>query len=206
MATTMTFSSALSTLRFAIFCCLSSGLAIISATAHAQGSPTSPAISAIQKNIASARYSQALQLAETQLSLQPQDFQAQFLRGVALSELGRTVQAIQAFEQLIESSPEMPEPYNNLAVLHAQQGDLEQAKQALEMAIRTKPDYAIAYENLGDIYARLAVRHYQRAYTLEQDNPPLHKKLSTLEQVANTAPQVYKPVVIPAKKTSTLPF
>lgn len=178
---------------------------LLAPTTQAQ-TTANPSVAAIQKNINLARYSQALQLAEMQLAAQPQDFQVQFLRGVALSELGRNTDAIRAFEQLIEANPEMPEPYNNLAVLHAQQGDLEQAKQALELAIRTKPDYAIAYENLGDIYARLAARQYQRAQALEQDNVPLKKKLSTLDTVVNTVPQPYKPVVIPVKKTSTLPF
>lgn len=177
------------------------------ATPMAQAQNATPAsVAAIQKQIHLGRYSQALKLAETQLVAHGQDVQLLFLRGVALSELGQTADAIHAFEKLIETAPEMPEPYNNLAVLHAQRGELELAKHALEMAIRTKPDYAMAYENLGDIYARLAARQYQRAQALEQDNPPLNKKLGTLNHVLGIAPQAYKPIILPAQKTSTLPF
>lgn len=205
MATTMTFLAKIPLWQRTATLLLALCSLLASPTTQAQTPPASP-IATIQKNIHLNRYSLALQQAEAHLAVQPQDTQAQFLRGVALSELGRTTEAIRAFEQLIEANPEMPEPYNNLAVLQAQQGELEQAKQSLEMAVRTKPDYALAYENLGDIYARLASRHYQRAQALDQDNLPLKKKLSSLETVVSTAPQVYKPVMIPAKKTSTLPF
>ncbi len=58
------------------------------------------------------------------------------------------------FTKLSEDYPELPEPYNNLAVLYAQQKQYDKARTALEMAIRTHPSYAIAYENLGDIYAK----------------------------------------------------
>jgi Flp pilus assembly protein TadD len=57
---------------------------------------------------------------------------------------------------LIEDYPELPEPYNNLAVLYAQQKQFDKARTALEMAIRIHPGYATAYENLGDLHSRLA--------------------------------------------------
>ena len=39
------------------------------------------------------------------------------------------------FEQLTEDFPELPEPYNNLAVLYAADGQLDRARAALELAL-----------------------------------------------------------------------
>ncbi|HCL87215.1 MAG TPA: hypothetical protein DIC45_12155, partial [Comamonadaceae bacterium] len=97
------------------------------------------------------------------LAATPRDPQLRFLRTVALTDLGRQDEAIAALVDLTETYPELPEPYNNLAVLYAAQGELDKAREALEQAVRARPDYGVAYENLGDIYARLARRAYTRA-------------------------------------------
>ena len=90
------------------------------------------------------------------LTEHPRDARARFLKGVILTELNKPADAIKVFTALTQDYPELPEPYNNLAVLYAAQGDYEKARQALEMSIRTHPSYAVAHENLGDIYATLA--------------------------------------------------
>ena len=83
----------------------------------------------------------------------PKDAQGRFLKGQILTEMNKPADAIAVFTKLTEDYPELPEPYNNLAVLYAQQKQYDKARTALEMAIRTHPSYAIAYENLGDVYA-----------------------------------------------------
>ena len=80
------------------------------------------------------------------------------------------------FTRLTEDYPELPEPYNNLAVLLAGQGLLEPARAALEMAIRVKPDYGTAQENLGDVYLRLAEQSYGQAQAADPDNSALTSK------------------------------
>lgn len=105
----------------------------------------------------------ALARAEQYLAGQPRDPQMRFIRGVVLSEMGRTQEAVDVFTSLTQDHPELAEPYNNLAVIHAQQGQLDQARAALEMAIRADPGYATAHENLGDIHVRLAGQAYGRA-------------------------------------------
>lgn len=105
----------------------------------------------------------ALQVAEAALRNSPRDAQLRFLRGVLLAENGRRGDAVDAFESLVADFPELPEPYNNLAVLHAAAGDLDKARAALESAIRTLPNYALAHENLGDVYLRMAARSYEFA-------------------------------------------
>ena len=60
-----------------------------------------------------------------------------FLKGVILTEQNKTGEAIKVFTALTEDYPELPEPYNNLAVLYASQQQYDKSRQALELAIQT---------------------------------------------------------------------
>ena len=113
---------------------------------------------------------EALAKADQRLAASPRDPQLRFLRGVAQADAGKQNDAIVTFTKLTEEYPELPEPYNNLAVLYANQNQLDKARTALEMAIRTNPSYATAHENLGDIYAKLASQAYNKALQLDAAN------------------------------------
>ncbi|CAN7467384.1 MULTISPECIES: L,D-transpeptidase Cds6 family protein [unclassified Acidovorax] len=113
---------------------------------------------------------EALAKADQRLAANPRDPQLRFLRGVAQADSGKPADAITTFTKLTEEYPELPEPYNNLAVLYANQNQLDKARTALEMAIRTNPSYATAHENLGDIYAKLASQAYNKALQLDATN------------------------------------
>ncbi len=121
----------------------------------------------VQKLLSAGKNVEALQKADQFLSSKPRDPMMRFLRGISLSQAGRTAEAITAFQKLTEDFPELPEPFNNLAVLYAQQGQYEKSRSALEMAIRTNPSYATAYENLGDVYAKLASQAYSKALQID---------------------------------------
>ena len=112
----------------------------------------------------------ALAKADQRLAETPRDPQLRFLRGVAQADAGKHNEAIVTFTKLTEEYPELPEPYNNLAVLYAGQNQLDKSRAALEMAIRTNPSYATAHENLGDIYAKLASQAYNKALQLDAAN------------------------------------
>ncbi len=121
----------------------------------------------VQKLLAAGKNAEALQKADQFLASKPRDPMMRFLRGISLSQAGRTPEAITTFTKLTEDFPELPEPFNNLAVLYAQQGQYDKARTALEMAIRTNPSYATAYENLGDVYAKLASQAYSKALQID---------------------------------------
>jgi ketosteroid isomerase-like protein len=121
----------------------------------------------VQKLLSSGKNVEALQKADQFLAAKPKDPMMRFLRGISLSQAGRTAEAITAFQKLTEDFPELPEPFNNLAVLYAQQGQYDKSRTALEMAIRTNPSYATAYENLGDVYAKLASQAYSKALQID---------------------------------------
>lgn len=78
----------------------------------------------------------ALAMANAALQEAPGDARLRFLKGLALFQLKRMADAEHEFNGLIEEFPELPEPYNNLAVVRAAQGNLEGARDALEAAIR----------------------------------------------------------------------
>jgi len=130
---------------------------------------------------------QALEKVDLYISTKPKDAQGLFLRGLILTELGRTADAIAVFTKLTEDFPELPEPYNNLAVLYAQQKQYDKARTALEMAIRTHPSYSIAHENLGDVYAKLASQAYDKALQLDSSNAATQTKLSMIKELISTS-------------------
>ena len=79
----------------------------------------------VQKLLAAGKNVEALQKADQFLSSKPRDPMMRFLRGISLSQAGRAPEAITAFTKLTEDFPELPEPFNNLAVLYAQQGQYD---------------------------------------------------------------------------------
>ncbi|MES0873045.1 YybH family protein [Sinimarinibacterium thermocellulolyticum] len=125
----------------------------------------------------------ALSLLDQHLASNPQDAEARFARGLALVRLERSEEAIRVFADLTRDYPQLPEPYNNLAVLYAAQGEYEKARDALQAALATHPSYATAHENLGDIYAALAGAAYSRALQLDESNQALRHKLALLNQI-----------------------
>jgi tetratricopeptide (TPR) repeat protein len=121
----------------------------------------------VQKLLSAGKNTEALQKADQFLAARPRDPMMRFLRAISLSQAGRIPESITAFTKLTEDYPELPEPFNNLAVLYAQQGQYDKSRNALEMAIRTNPSYATAYENLGDVYAKLASQAYSKALQID---------------------------------------
>lgn len=144
---------------------------------------------------------EAMQRADQYLAANPRDARMRFLKGLMFSEQGKATEAIAVFTKLTEDFPELPEPYNNLAVLYSKQGQFDQARKSLEAAIRTNPSYATAYENLGDVYAKLASQAYSRALQIEGNSSKVSPKLAMIRElfspktVAATAPA---PKVAPA--------
>ncbi len=123
---------------------------------------------------------EALAKVDAFLEKHPRDMQMRFIKGVLLTEQGKTADAITIFTKLTEDHPDLPEPYNNLAVLFAASGQYDKARVALDMAIRTNPSYATAYENLGDVHAKLASQAYDKALQLDSGNSNAKSKLTLL--------------------------
>jgi len=140
-------------------------------------------IDEVNQLLKAGKQAQALTKVEQSLTTKPRDPQLRFLKGVIQTELGKPQDAIGTFTKLTEEFPELPEPYNNLAVLHASGGQFDKARAALEMAIRTNPSYSTAHENLGDIYANLASQAYSKALQLGGPSTTLQPKLTLIREL-----------------------
>jgi len=159
----------------------------------------------VNRLIKANQMSEALSKADQYLALKPRDPQMRFLRGVIQSDSGKTNEAISIFSRLIEEYPELPEPYNNLAVLYAGSGQFDKARTSLEMAIRTNPSYATAHENLGDIYAKLASQAYAKALQLDASNTGVVPKLALIRDLflpAGSRPSVNVKPTLPTVATA----
>jgi tetratricopeptide (TPR) repeat protein len=147
------------------------------------------------------QHQQALERVNKVLVAKPRDPQARFLKGLILTDQGNARDAIDIFTKLTQDYPELPEPYNNLAVIYAAQGQYDKARVALEQSIRTHPSYATAYENLGDVYAKLASQAYDKALQIDSTNKGAQNKLSLVrELVGGAAPPPVAVAQKPAEK------
>lgn len=91
------------------------------------------------------------------------DVQLEYQRGRALAALGQHGQAIAVWQKMTQEYPELPEPWNALAIEYARQGHLQQARDALDMALVSDPHFAPALENLGHVQMMLARESFDRA-------------------------------------------
>src|SRR5258708_4897217 len=155
-------------------------------------------------------YAEALEKVESIITANPRDARARFLKGLILTEQNKPAEAVKVFTSLTEDYPELPEPYNNLAVLYASQGQYDKARNSLEMAIRTHPSYAIAHENLGDVYAKMASEAYDKALQLDRSNAAAQTKLAMIKDLfsgsvvpGKGSPETAEPVVAAATIPAT---
>src|SRR5262245_38586748 len=157
------------------------------------------------------QHAKALERVNQYLAQKPADPNARFAKGLILAEQNKTQEAIEIFAALSRDYPELPEPYNNLAVLYASQGQYEKARQELEKSIRTHPSYATAYENLGDVYTKLASQAYDKALQFDSSNSTAKNKLSLIRDLissgrppvaAGTTLAAAEPAPQPAAKSS----
>ena len=131
----------------------------------------------------SGKAAQALELADLGIRKNERSPQLRFMRAVALENLTRSEEAVRELKQLIIDYPEIPEPYNNLAVIEAGLGNLEEAVAHLKQALRINPDFALARKNLGDVYLALAREAYEQAVVKLPNNHVLERRLNTLKSL-----------------------
>ena len=161
----------------------------------------------VNQLVRSGKLAEAMSKADQYLASKPRDPQMRFLKGVIQRDSGKTPEAIATFTRLTEDYPELPEPYNNLAVLYAGQSQFDKARTALEMAIRTNPSYATAHENLGDVYAKLASQAYNKALQLDASNQAVPPKLALIRELfTGTGAKGQRPVpTLPATAAPSTP-
>ena len=140
----------------------------------------------VQRLQRSGQTTEALVRADKYIAANPRDPQMRFVKAGVLSAASKTAEAEELLVQLTRDYPELPEPWNNLAVLHASRGQLDKAQEALQAALRINPAYATALENLGDVRLRQANEAYQRARQIDPGNTRLAPKIEALRGALGT--------------------
>jgi tetratricopeptide (TPR) repeat protein len=128
----------------------------------------------------------ALSTVNAALASQPRDAALRFLRGVALMDLQQDAQAVEVFTALAEEYPELPDPWNNLALLHVRAGQPDLARRALEVALRNDPSHRTARLNLGEVYLLLAAQSWQQAAQLAPLEPAQTRRLAAVRELLST--------------------
>lgn len=137
----------------------------------------------VEKLIKNGRSAQALELAGLGLERNNRNAQLRFMRAVALETLGRKEESAKELRSLISAYPEIPEPYNNLAVIEAGFGNLEESLRLLTRALQINPDFQLARKNVGDVYLALAIEAYEASAPSFPRNAELQTRLKTLKRI-----------------------
>jgi len=116
------------------------------------------------------------------------DRDAWFELGIRLEELGRSAEAIVAYERVIELGDERPEVRFNLGNAFYALGLCAEAAHAFTRATDLDPDYVEAWNNLGNVLAELgrsdgSLDAFRCALALEPDYADAHYNMA--ETLAN---------------------
>lgn len=133
----------------------------------------------VSQLISRGKYADAMNLADKELAVNPQNVNLRFLRGVIFMETKKNDEAKRVFEQLIREYPEIADSYNNLG----------RAQDLLERALMNNASSVTTYSNLGDIYAAKAADMYAKAARLAPKNGRLKEKAQIAQDLTiRTAP------------------
>jgi tetratricopeptide (TPR) repeat protein len=135
------------------------------------------------------------------LDLDPRNYMAHYLLGLALAEKSEATRARQPldeaathYRQAILEKDNRPEPHYALARALSQMERLPEAAAEYRQAIAKNPKYAQAYNNLGSVFQKQgrideAIDCYQRALDLQSDLREAELNLRALRQwkAANNA-------------------
>lgn len=160
---------------------LAAGLCLLPLAARAD------LVTDVQTELARGNTAAALAAAEAALVARPRDAQARFLRGVVLMDMKRNDEALTLFTQLTQEYPELPEPFNNIALLQVRAGKLELARQALETALRNDPAHQVARVNLGEVHLMLAVQAWEAAAAQAPLDPRAARRLESARALVAAA-------------------
>lgn len=111
-------------------------------------------------------------------------------RGLASLQSGRTLEAINAFQEAHKADPGDVEILNNLGYAYLMQGDLDPAERYMLSTLTMAPGRTSAWANLGEVYAKkgdinAAVGSFANAYRFSQNRDKTHQFFLTLMEKEN---------------------
>jgi tetratricopeptide (TPR) repeat protein len=185
----------MSTKRFlmrprSIFVLPCAALAVCAALFAAPVLATGDETAEISRLLQAGQLAEAMKHVDAGLAEKPGDARLRFSKGIILAQQNKPTEAIAVLLKLTEDFPDLPEPYNNLAVLYASNGQYESARIALDKAIANNPGYGMAHENLGDVYAELASQAYEKAARIDGSAGAKAKMAAIRNTVQGAAPGI----------------
>lgn len=123
----------------------------------------------------------ALKQLEARLATAPDDAKAAYLKGLILMQLGRGEDAERWFKMMQSNFPNLPQPYNALAVIYSGRKDWPAAQQVLEALLKIDPKHHNARLNLANVHLQLARIQYEEALKHKPNDAMLKQKLQQLD-------------------------
>ena len=135
----------------------------------------------VKKLLRQEKFERAEVLVDKFMAVNPRDPQMRFWKAWITDRTGDKQVALEMYLSLTQDYPEIPEPFNNLAVLYAAKGQFSVAKEALEAALRANPNYADAHENMGDVLIQLANYSFKRSLQINPAQRGVSRKINLLK-------------------------
>ena len=113
------------------------------------------------------------------------NYDARYLLGTALLQMGRFSDCVELLQSVVAARPDMPDAHNNLGIAYKAQGKWESAARAFQAAIKANPDYSQALFNLGSVMEQRglsadAEKCYRHALELDADDIPTQYSLANV--------------------------
>ncbi len=129
-------------------------------------------------------HSEALARFEAALKQNPQDYQAENGRGVALGNLGRLEEALAAFDKAIKINPNFAAAWNGKGITLGKLKRHEEALAAFEKAIKIDPSFAAAWNGKGIALGSLgrdeeALTAFEKAIAINPNFVPAQRNRTT---------------------------
>lgn len=180
-----------------LVCAMSSAALLLCGALSANAAYAADDSAEISRLVQSGQLADAMKRVDAGLAQKPSDARLRFSKGIILAQQNKPTEAIAVLLKLTEDYPDLPEPYNNLAVLYAANGQYESARIALDKAIANNPGYGMAHENLGDVYAELASQAYDKAAKLDGSAGAKAKVAAIRNTVQGAAPGIVARHAVP---------
>ena len=135
----------------------------------------------VKKLLRQEKFQRAEVLVDKFMAVNPRDPQMRFWKAWITDRTGDKQVALEMYLSLTQDYPEIPEPFNNLAVLYAAKGQFSVAKEALDAALRANPNYADAHENMGDVLIQLANYSFKRSLQINPAQRGVSRKINLLK-------------------------
>lgn len=113
---------------------------------------------------------------EKAIALHPASLEARYNLGTILQEMGKTAEARQQYELILQHTQDYPYVYLNLSILEEMEGRIAEAKTLLQKAIGIMPFYADAHYRLGLLLQKSGEPGAQAHFDLAMSANPAYRQ------------------------------